>query len=217
MLFLQIFLSLLCSNLTNLTNGAKDVIHGDIKPENALVFTGPVVKLADFGFSALASGKSLRLGGTEPWVAPEYDRSGRYTLRQAKLMDLYSYGLLCLWIIFRDRIEELGSEIPTHNGSLISRLSSIMSGRFRGMPDSSPIPSDPVRNFFAEHNVKDASRNKIRMHALKLVDEMGESGFKPALHRLFSTSLSYMPAERSFDSSAEFNFAIVERILRGVG
>lgn len=197
-------------------NGIKDVIHGDIKPENVLVFTGPVVKLADFGFSALASGKSLRLGGTEPWVAPEYDRSGRYTLEQAKLMDLYSYGLLCLWVIFRDRIQEMGSQIPTHHGSLLSRLSSILSRRYQDMTDSpSPAPPDPARSFFAEYNVKDASRNMMRMRALELVDEIDESGFKMALRRLFTTSLSYKPAERSFGSSAEANFAVVERILRG--
>ncbi|KAF3062494.1 hypothetical protein CFAM422_010669 [Trichoderma lentiforme] len=194
---------------------SNDVIHGDIKPENVLVFTGPVVKLADFGFSALASGKSLRLGGTEPWVAPEYDRTGRYTLEQAKLMDLYSYGLLCLWVVFRDRIQEIGSQIPTRHGSLLSRLSSILSRRYQDMTDSpSPAPPDPARGFFAEYNVKDASWNMMRMRALDLVDEMDESGFKMALHRLFTTSLSYKPAERSFGSSAEANFAVVERILR---
>ncbi|PNP54868.1 hypothetical protein THARTR1_04557 [Trichoderma harzianum] len=55
----------------------------------------------------------------------------------------------------------------------------------------------------------------MRMHALELVEEMDESGFKIALRRLFATSLSYKPAERSFGSSDEANFAIVERILRG--
>ena len=45
------------------------IVHGDLKPENALVFEGMVAKLADFGFSALASKQSIRLGGSQPWVA----------------------------------------------------------------------------------------------------------------------------------------------------
>ncbi|UKZ59884.1 uncharacterized protein TrAtP1_001175 [Trichoderma atroviride] len=136
-------------------------------------------------------------------------------------MDLYSYGLLCLWVVFRDQIQEMGSQIPARNGSLLSRLSSILSRRYRDMTDSpSPVPPDPVLNFFAEYNVKDASQNMMRARALELVDKMDkidESGFKTVLHRLFATSLSYKPAERSFGSSAGTNFAIVAGILREAG
>jgi hypothetical protein len=39
---------------------------------------------------------------TEPWEAPEWHP--RYsTLESAKKMDFYSFGLLLLWVLFRDR------------------------------------------------------------------------------------------------------------------
>ena len=51
------------------------IIHGDIKPDNLLVFEtdsdGVNIRLADFGFSSLFAGK-IAITGTHGWMAPEW-------------------------------------------------------------------------------------------------------------------------------------------------
>jgi serine/threonine protein kinase len=63
------------------------------------------IKVADFGFSSFATAGSsgaVKLARTEPWEAPEWHH--RYTtLENAKKMDIYGFGLLLLWALFRDR------------------------------------------------------------------------------------------------------------------
>ncbi|KAL8904836.1 MAG: hypothetical protein Q9171_006900 [Xanthocarpia ochracea] len=81
------------------------IIHGDIKPENVLIFeddSGIVAKVADFGFATCFQGHndSIAMPTKEPWDAPEYhDRS--FKPEKAKQMDVYSFGLLCFWLIFK--------------------------------------------------------------------------------------------------------------------
>ena len=59
------------------------VIHGDIKPQNVLVFKDAItkeitVKVADFGYSTLTAGESERvlLPKSRPWNAPEHRYGG---------------------------------------------------------------------------------------------------------------------------------------------
>jgi len=81
------------------------VIHGDIKPQNVLVFkdtTGKTtVRMADFGYSTLAAGESGRvlLPKSRPWNAPEH-HFGEFGISEAKTTDVYSFGMLCLWLLF---------------------------------------------------------------------------------------------------------------------
>ena len=82
------------------------VVHGDIKPQNLLVFKGAVtgrvtVRVADFGYSTLTMGESgkVLLPKSRPWNAPEHHFGG-FKAHEAKKMDVYSFGMLCLWILF---------------------------------------------------------------------------------------------------------------------
>ena len=95
------------------------VIHGDIKPQNMLVFkdaTGKTtVKVADFGYSTMSVSTDKTLAGDEtptadeaakiflpksrPWNAPEH-HFGQFTVTEAKKADVYSFGMLCLWVLF---------------------------------------------------------------------------------------------------------------------
>jgi len=86
-------------------NKDADVIHGDIKPQNVLVFkdaTGKTtVKVADFGYSTLAVGETAKvfLPKSRPWNAPEH-YFGEFNVADAKKTDVYTFGMLCLWVLF---------------------------------------------------------------------------------------------------------------------
>jgi serine/threonine protein kinase len=86
------------------SNTGTDIIHGDIKPQNVLIFkdatNNTIVKVADFGYSTLAAGEEGKvcLPKTRPWNAPEH-HFGEFIAHDAKQTDIYSYGMLCLWIV----------------------------------------------------------------------------------------------------------------------
>ncbi|KUL90028.1 hypothetical protein ZTR_02801 [Talaromyces verruculosus] len=85
-----------------------NVIHGDIKPANVLIHhdvehDSVSVVLADFGFSAFSNTDDdlVYLPRSEPWEAPELH--GRaFRLADAQKTDIYSFGLLCLWLFLRN-------------------------------------------------------------------------------------------------------------------
>lgn len=82
------------------------VVHGDLKPENILVFPRKdardsfMVKLTDFGHSALMSDDPETLPAFTPWwCAPEATSATNMTFAELKSTDYYSYGLVILSIM----------------------------------------------------------------------------------------------------------------------
>lgn len=71
---------------------AAGVTHRDIKLENCLLTENFELKLADFGLSELASGKSKSLGyrGTPIYMAPEVHRSEPYS---GEMADIFALGV----------------------------------------------------------------------------------------------------------------------------
>ncbi|KAF8539317.1 hypothetical protein BDD12DRAFT_882700 [Trichophaea hybrida] len=86
------------------------IAHGDLKPQNVLVFKGPspevpfVAKLADFGYSGSSAGDDdIQITGWTPgWCAPEIDRHvyEGASINHEELMkaDNYSFGLV-MWAV----------------------------------------------------------------------------------------------------------------------
>ena len=80
------------------------IIHGDIKPGNVLIFEDDsrvVAKVADFGFATCLQGDNdlISIPKSEPWNAPEY-YDHYFRPEAAKKMDVYSFALLCTWLLF---------------------------------------------------------------------------------------------------------------------
>jgi len=94
-----------------------NIIHGDVKSENVLVFPNQhdsyIAKLSDFGFATLDvdfpanKGRKLNIDdvrqtaristGTPPWTAPEFGKVMKWEI--AFKTDVYSWGLL-VWRLF---------------------------------------------------------------------------------------------------------------------
>jgi len=81
------------------------IIHGDIKPTNVLIFENEsnhfVAKTADFGYSTQFANDNelVKMPRSSYWVAPEWHHRG-FTTMNAMKMDMYSFGMLCLWLLF---------------------------------------------------------------------------------------------------------------------
>ena len=85
-------------------------MHGDIKPGNIFMYKdrgGAVfAKLADFGHSVLTEYDEdvvVWPPRSRPWDAPEYHHRG-FRISDAQTLDIYSFGMVCLWILFHDRL-----------------------------------------------------------------------------------------------------------------
>ncbi|KAI0549990.1 hypothetical protein F4679DRAFT_544420 [Xylaria curta] len=88
------------------TMHSNGVVHGDIKPQNIIVFRQAdgsfIPKVADFGYSSVDQGDEvpIYLPESYPWYAPELHEYPHFSLAQASTADVFSYGMLCLWLIF---------------------------------------------------------------------------------------------------------------------
>lgn len=92
-------------NLISDADTFEEIVHGDIKPRNIIVFDAGLsrytVKIGDFGFSTRFTDKDdlLYMPKSRIWHAPEW-HSRVFPPEDAKRMDIFSYGMVCLWMLF---------------------------------------------------------------------------------------------------------------------
>ena len=163
------------------------VVHGDIKPQNVLVFKNAItrkitVKVADFGYFTLTvdeSGKVF-LPKSRPWNAPEH-HFGEFTAQEAKKTDVYSFGMLCLWVLFGNRL----SDIPqTSADGTAERIS--FSAPLLGHPTLLEILKD-------EDRVEDIASHLVESLAIPGLNT--EYGIR--LKEIFSLTLPLNPGRRT--------------------
>ncbi|KAK8030033.1 hypothetical protein PG993_011324 [Apiospora rasikravindrae] len=104
------------------------VIHGDIKPGNVLIFREGneiITMVSDFGSSTISTSsqfeRDIILPQSQPWAAPEHTFNPRSFL-EAQKMDVFSLGLLGLWLLFHEEVIALSN--PSKEGVESGRHSS---------------------------------------------------------------------------------------------
>lgn len=102
-----------------LANFPTPISHGDIKPHNILVGAGDLVKLTDFGSSALPEEIYVRTrenGGTVLYAAPEYSDSVSRKGSFEDLLhgDIYSLGVLLYQLLTGQLPHDTPSQVRRH-------------------------------------------------------------------------------------------------------
>ena len=162
------------------------IIHGDIKPGNVLIFeddSRAIAKVADFGFATCLQGDNdlISIPKSEPWNAPE-SNDHYFKTEAAKKMDVYSFALLCTWLVF-----EAGSS----NGL--------------PLPPDTNLEIGQTVSFEARQSEKNLlqlwkrdSDNKLANYINWLVheDEHLDEGVKDNLIQFFRSTLAFDPESR---------------------
>ncbi|WP_086134574.1 serine/threonine-protein kinase [Methylocaldum sp. SAD2] len=102
-----------------LANLLPPISHGDIKPHNILVGAGDLVKLTDFGSSALPEEIYVRTrenGGTVLYAAPEFSDSvsRKGTFEELLRGDIYSLGVLLYQLLTGRLPHETPAQVRRH-------------------------------------------------------------------------------------------------------
>ena len=161
------------------------IVHGDIKPQNVLVFDSfegddVGVKITDFGYASLGNQDDdlVKLARSRPWDAPEY--SPRWlTMRSAKRMDVYSFGLLVLWLLFRQEPIFREGKTSVSVGKAFETDDELLLERLEELKES----------------------DGLLTQAIQLVSKCSKvnENLRVRLERVFTISLSREPSSRAFD------------------
>jgi len=154
-------------------------------------YKGYIAKVADFGFSTCFRGEHdlISMPKSVPWNAPEH-HNREFWPQAAKKMDVYSFGILCLWLLF-------GAE-PSPNMPLPSGFT-----QEEGFFISFEKP-EQERNLL--ETWKRDSSDQLSEWASWLVKEHGyfDSSVKNSLAKFFESTLASNPTKRSIDFSGLF-------------
>jgi serine/threonine protein kinase len=138
-------------------------------------------RVTDFGYSTRFASENdlIPMPGSQPWCAPEHDRV-RFTPAQARKMDVFSFGMLCVWLLFERYLS-----------------------RVMPLPDEARWAEqyfqDKRQQGLSEHVLDNLKHNKkLEMLAQQLIrgERNVDNSIKQALERLFNESLSCDPESR---------------------
>ena len=171
----------------------QNIVHGDIKTENVLLkiegagrFTP---KLADFGCALLNpdntkeidTEKTIWVGGTNPWRAPEVGRGSPFLLSysntswqyirndghvlktEAYATDLYSYGMLW-WRMFHDNQDPLNLVLQRDH----KIVTSTMKEQLKAESSLGAIAEEDVLSYIPEHT-ENVIISRLVKHLLQVI------------------------------------------------
>ncbi|KAI3318787.1 hypothetical protein HD806DRAFT_548919 [Xylariaceae sp. AK1471] len=176
------------------------IIHGDIKPDNVLIFKGDdgsfTAKVADFGFSTRYShvGDCIVLPQSQPWCAPEWNEYPEFPPAKAMKTDVFSFGMLILWFLFGKSL--LGdSALP--EGSQSHRAPYTYENRFHSLEFLSNLKRENSLVQFAKQ--------------LVIAEEGLDANMRQILHRFFSGCLIRDPEARHLDVQHALKYLSVQQ------
>lgn len=166
---------------------ATGIIHGDIKPANVLMFrdsSGKIVpKMADFGYSTIAREnndiETIKMPRSRPWDAPEHT-FGPCNFLAASRMDIFSLGMICLWILCHDKANGERVLLPTPDVNAIDISS--------GWSWTRSIENWKVSDYL----IRLAKRAVLSYKQLTNIQQRRLDGF-------FASALQTKPADREHD------------------
>lgn len=165
-----------------------DIIHGDIKPDNVLIFKANsgsfFAKVADFGFSTwfAHNDNHIRLPECPLWNAPEWVEYPDFTSAQAMKADVFSFGMLCLWFMFE---KYLSGVLPLPEIAQSARTPYTYEGQHRSL------------RFLADLK-KNGSMTQLA-HQLVMTEVGLNAESRLMLQQFFSGCLAYDPQSRDVD------------------
>ncbi|KAK2836994.1 hypothetical protein FQN49_006514 [Arthroderma sp. PD_2] len=201
------------------------IIHGDIKPQNILIFKETpnnafTAKMIDFGYSSLGvDNEKIFMPKSSLWCAPEHHFHG-FTLCEAMSMDVYSLGRVCLWLLFKD-----AEEYPTDAKMLQLKASDelrAMADRFVGVLDMEPSQKRNLQAFFnSTLAVDQKERNNDVQMLLRLLDsQLTTWSRKPSANSLYRSDI--ISVQSTYQASTSFNnpwtqYVAMMRFWEGTG
>ncbi|KAF5610581.1 serine threonine kinase [Fusarium tjaetaba] len=187
-----------------------EIIHGDIKPHNILVFNdtngGLVAKVTDFGFATLQVTAStdgrIELPISNPWNAPEVCLEEDYSLHQARLTDIYSFGLLCLWLLFADSPQILDRISTAKSEGQLLPFAHSQVQTLTGLNQDDKRSLCGFFNATISHDPNDRSldlQKCMEGFAAFVVPPLDNDGF--SMYEMYMPYLSVLPHHREFNVS----------------
>ncbi|KAL7920908.1 kinase-like domain-containing protein [Trichoderma austrokoningii] len=187
------------------------IIHGDIKPENVLIFASEAdnkisTRVTDFGYSTLHASNApeaqIRLPFSVPWNAPETvaDRDRLFSVHDAKLTDIYSFGMLCAWVLFHSSFRSTMTLSSKKEGG---RLIQYIQEQIHAAADLDPLQKKSLSNFFASAISFDPQHRQLDLQeAMKgfaqfVVPPLENDGF--STYEMYMPYLGVLPHHRDFD------------------
>ena len=165
------------------------IVHGDIKPDNVLVFDGTtrsrryLAKLADFGSAILGHDWPSSLLGTFLWSAPELS-SRKVSLPRET--DIFSYGLT-VWSIYIGGRSPLQAFALAKYGKKDSHTVSDLKASEHLIDYAKAQDLSPAKGFFDVTLALDPQKRDLSMAIDYLASEVGRSEVNSEFTRLADT------------------------------